>query len=477
MEVVRKAVGTVLYPLQKIASLPIEWSQAGVDYASSLDTLQSENKTLILEQLQDKQRLHELETLRQENEKLRKLMNVGNTLKVKRSILSEIVSDARDPFSRKIIIGKGLIQGVKEGMPVIDELGLLGQVTRAFPSRAEVSLITDKEQIIPVENLRNGIRSVAYGGLDGGLIELRFMAANADIENNDLLVTSGLDGVYPRGIPFRLRLFLAGLFVVLLFLVLVARLLWLQVISYDKYQSKAEDNRITIVPLVPNRGLILDRNGVVLANNYSAYTLEITPSKIDNLNEMIDELGKISIPIRTRLTDEEVARFAVQSFRFPGVEIRARLFRQYPYGPHAAHLLGYIGRISARDQERIEELDQTNNYRGTAYIGKDGLEKRYETQLHGRTGFEEVETSAGGRAVRVLSRSPAVPGENLMLSIDIRLQEAAEKALDGKRGALVAIDPRNGDILAMVSAPSFDPNLFVEGIDSENWKLLNESID
>ena len=201
MEVVRKAVGTVLYPLQKIASLPIEWSQAGVDYATSLDTLQSENKTLILEQLQDKQRLHELETLRQENEKLRKLMNVGNTLKVKRSILSEIVSDARDPFSRKIIIGKGLIQGVKEGMPVIDELGLLGQVTRAFPSRAEVSLITDKEQIIPVENLRNGIRSVAYGGLDGGLIELRFMAANADIENNDLLVTSGLDGVYPRGIP------------------------------------------------------------------------------------------------------------------------------------------------------------------------------------------------------------------------------------------------------------------------------------
>lgn len=201
MEVVRKGVGTVLYPLQKIASLPIAWGQAGFEYLASLDTLQSENKTLILEQLQDKQRLHELEALRQENEKLRKLMNVGNTLKVKRSILSEIVSDARDPFSRKIIIGKGLIQGVKEGMPVIDELGLLGQVTRAFPSRAEVSLITDKDQIIPVENLRNGIRSVAYGGLDGGLIELRFMAANADIENNDLLVTSGLDGVYPRGVP------------------------------------------------------------------------------------------------------------------------------------------------------------------------------------------------------------------------------------------------------------------------------------
>lgn len=201
MEVVRKVVGTVLYPVQKIASLPVEWGRASIEYVSTVDTLQSENQELIREQIQDKQKLHELETLKLENEKLRKLMNVGNTLKVKRSILSEIVSDARDPFSRKIIIGKGSIQGVKEGMPVIDELGLLGQVTRTFPSRAEVSLITDKEQIVPVENLRNGIRSVAYGGLDGGLLELRFMAANADVDNSDLLVTSGLDGVYPRGIP------------------------------------------------------------------------------------------------------------------------------------------------------------------------------------------------------------------------------------------------------------------------------------
>lgn len=201
MEVVRKVVGTVLYPVQKIASLPVEWSRAGVEYVTTVDTLQAENQELIREQIQDKQKLHQLETLKLENEKLRKLMNVGNTLQVKRSILSEIVSDARDPFSRKIIIGKGSIQGVKEGMPVIDELGLLGQVTRTFPSRAEVSLITDKEQIVPVENLRNGIRSVAYGGLDGGLLELRFMAANADIANGDLLVTSGLDGVYPRGIP------------------------------------------------------------------------------------------------------------------------------------------------------------------------------------------------------------------------------------------------------------------------------------
>lgn len=201
MEWVRKAVGTVLYPLQQIAAAPMNVGSAVFQYATTVDQLRAENAALILEQISDKQKLHELQTLRVENDKLRRLMNVGATLQVKRTILSEVVSDARDPFSRKIIINKGLIQGVKEGMPVIDELGLLGQVTRAFPGRSEVSLITDKAQIIPVESLRNGLRSVAYGGLDGGLLELRFMAANADVEQDDLLVTSGLDGVYPRGIP------------------------------------------------------------------------------------------------------------------------------------------------------------------------------------------------------------------------------------------------------------------------------------
>ncbi|WP_288106098.1 penicillin-binding protein 2 [Limnobacter sp.] len=298
---------------------------------------------------------------------------------------------------------------------------------------------------------------------------------------------------------FRLRLLIGAAAVFLFFLVLLGRLTWLQVINYDKYQSKAEDNRITIVPLVPNRGLILDRNRTVLTDNYSAYTLEITPSRVNHLDKLLDDLSKIveitpldkrrfkklrfeskrfeSIPIRTRLTDQEVARFAVQSYRFPGVEIRARLFRQYPFGEDAAHVLGYIGRISERDQNAIDDSDQSDNYRGTVYIGKDGLEKRYETELHGKTGFEEVETSAAGRAVRVLSRSPAIPGKNLILSLDIRLQEVAEKALEGKRGAVVALDPNTGDILAMVSRPSFDPNLFVEGIDSENWKALNESPD
>jgi penicillin-binding protein 2 len=298
---------------------------------------------------------------------------------------------------------------------------------------------------------------------------------------------------------FRFRIFIAGVVVVLFFGILLGRLFWLQIIKYDNYSSKAEDNRITIVPLVPNRGLILDRNFSVLANNYSAYTLELTPSKIKKLDDTIDELAKVveisaldkkrfkklkfeskrfeSIPIRTRLSDDEVARFAVQSYRFPGVEIRARLFRQYPYGTTAAHALGYIGRISEKDQDRIESEDLSNNYRGTVYIGKDGLEKWYETTLHGGTGFEEVETSAGGRAVRVLSRSPAVPGNNLILSLDLRLQNAAEEALNGRRGALVALDPNTGDILAIVSQPSFDPNLFVEGIDPDNWKALNESPD
>lgn len=201
MEVVRKALGTVLYPLQRIASFPVELGSSAMSYATTLDSVKAQNEQLIKEQLVSRQKLLSMETLQAENQKLRKLMGVGEVLQVKKSILTEVVSDTSDPFTKKIIVGKGLIQGVKEGMPVIDELGLIGQVTRTFPSRSEVSLITDKEQIVPVENLRNGLRSVAYGGLDGGQLELRFMAPNSDVENEDLLVTSGLDGVYPRGIP------------------------------------------------------------------------------------------------------------------------------------------------------------------------------------------------------------------------------------------------------------------------------------
>ncbi len=301
---------------------------------------------------------------------------------------------------------------------------------------------------------------------------------------------------------FHMRLTVLALLVFVCFALLLARFVWLQVYKHDDYVAQAEENRISIVPVVPNRGLILDRNGVVLARNYSAYTLEITPSKVrGELNAVIDELAKIvdiqpkdrkrfkklleesrsfeSVPLRTRLSDEEVARFTVQRFRFPGVEIQARLFRQYPLGDVASHVIGYIGRISQKDAKKIEEMEEATdgNYNGTDYIGKEGLEKSYESQLHGVTGYEEVEVSAGGRAVRTLSRTAATPGKNLILSIDIELQKVAEEAFGDKRGALVAIEPATGDILAYVSKPSFDPNLFVEGIDQQSWDELNNSPD
>jgi penicillin-binding protein 2 len=300
---------------------------------------------------------------------------------------------------------------------------------------------------------------------------------------------------------YRTRLWAAAGFVLFCFGLLVSRLIVLQVNRHDELSTQAENNRIAVVPIVPNRGLIVDRNGVVLANNYSAYTLEITPSKVDNLEDTIDALAKLinievrdrrrfkrlreeskrfeSIPIRTRLTDEEVAKFTAQRYRFPGVEVQARLFRHYPYGELASHVLGYIGRINQREKEDIEDWpdEEQANYRGTDYIGKLGIEQNYEKDLHGITGFEEVETSAGGRAVRRLRSNPATPGNTLHLSIDIKLQALTERLFGTRRGALVAIDPRNGEVLAFVSKPTFDPNLFVDGIDSESWRELNESID
>jgi penicillin-binding protein 2 len=301
---------------------------------------------------------------------------------------------------------------------------------------------------------------------------------------------------------FRTRTLAAAAFVLLAFGVLVFRWFVLQVVRHDDLAAQAEANRIGVVPIVPNRGLIVDRNGIVLATNYPAYTLEITPSKVADLEATINEIAKVievtprdrrrfarlaaegksfeSVPIRTKLTDEEVARFVAQRFRFPGVEIKARLFRNYPHGELASHLIGYIGRINQEEKDKISEdwsdEDQAN-YRGTEYIGKLGLEQSYESELHGITGFEQIETSAGGRAVRQLASKPATPGNTLQLSIDIRLQALVEELYGNRRGALVAIDPRNGEVLAFVSKPTFDPNLFVDGIDADNWKELNESID
>ena len=298
---------------------------------------------------------------------------------------------------------------------------------------------------------------------------------------------------------FQLRIGIAGAFVLAAFSLLLLRFVYLQIVQYDYYRTKAEDNRISIVPIMPNRGLILDRSGTVLARNYSAYTLEISPGKVADLEKTINDLESIveirpsdrtrfkrlmieakgadSLPIRTRLTDEEVAKFAANRYRFPGVDIQARLFRQYPLNELASHLVGYIGRINDRDVERIDDEGLTANYKGTDHIGKTGLEQSYESELHGITGYEQVEVDSGGRGVRTLSRTSPTSGNNLVLTLDIKLQEVAEQAFGENRGALVAIEPATGGILAFVSKPGFDPNLFVDGIDLASWDLLNTSPD
>jgi penicillin-binding protein 2 len=298
---------------------------------------------------------------------------------------------------------------------------------------------------------------------------------------------------------FRLRLALAGFAVLIAFGVLAARFFFLQVVQHDVYASKAEDNRISIVPIPPNRGLIVDRNGVVVARNYSGYTLDIFPRRVKSVERAINELSELieitprdrarfkkvmvetrnpeSLPIRTRLSDEEVARFAVNRFRYEGVEIKARLFRQYPYGDVASHAIGYMGRVNKEDVARFEEEGVEANYRGTDFIGRTGVEASYQAELHGTTGFEQVEIDAAGRGIRTLSRSASQSGNNIALTLDIRLQQVAENAFGERRGALVAIEPGTGGILAFVSKPGFDPNLFVDGVDPQTWAELNQNAD
>ena len=298
---------------------------------------------------------------------------------------------------------------------------------------------------------------------------------------------------------FQVRLGVAGLAVLIAFGLLLARFVWLQVLQHEAYSARAEENRIAIVPLPPNRGLILDRNGEVLARNYLAYTLEIFPARVRNIDATIAQLAAFvdiqprdrarfrkllqetknaeSLPIRARLTDEEVARIAANRWRFTGVDIKARLFRRYPFGERASHVIGYIGRITASDLEVLEEKASAANYRGTDYLGKAGIEASYQEELHGTTGFERLEIDAAGRGIRALSRTPAQPGNNVALTLDIRLQEVAERAFGERRGALVAIEPATGGVLAFVSSPGFDPNLFVDGIDPQSWEDLMDSPD
>lgn len=298
---------------------------------------------------------------------------------------------------------------------------------------------------------------------------------------------------------FRARAIFAAACMFIAFIVLAGRMIYLQVIKREHFHTLAEANRISVVPITPNRGLILDRNGEVLVANYSAYTLEVTPSLVKNLDAAFDSVNSVveihardrrrfkrlleetknfeSLPIRTRLTEEEVARFAANRYRFPGFEINARPFRNYPLGEIASHALGHIGRITDADLVRIEVADLSSNYKGTNHIGKLGIEGSYEKELHGTTGAEQVEIDAAGRAIRSLARTPPVAGNNLRLTLDIKLQKVAEEAFGEFRGALVAMDPNNGEVLALVSKPGFDPNLFVDGIDPQSWDALNNSLD
>ena len=294
-----------------------------------------------------------------------------------------------------------------------------------------------------------------------------------------------------------LRLLVAFILIVIFFSILLARFFYLQVTQHNEFSGQASSNRITLIPTPPVRGEIVDINGVPLAKNYPVFSLEVIPSRIEGkMEDVIEALKKYvditptdlkrfkkyresyrkfeNIPLKLRLTDEEAARLSVHLREFKGVEVNSRTFREYPYGKLTSHFLGYIGRISDKDKEMLEEEGLTALYRGSTHIGKSGLEKYYEHQLHGVPGYQEVEKDAYGNIVRVLKNVPSQMGQTLRLGMDIRMQQEADRILGDRRGALVAINPQDGTVLAFVSKPSFDPNLFIDGIDSDTWKMLND---
>lgn len=297
--------------------------------------------------------------------------------------------------------------------------------------------------------------------------------------------------------PFRRRLIYTFTIILFFFIVLLGRLAWLQIINQTAYVERAEKNRTVTITSSGSRGMIFDRNGEILATNSLEYSLEITPEKVQDINQTIDDLSKIidiskgdrrrfqrlredlnrydSIPIRQKLSDQEVAVFIGQQWRFPGVEINQRTYRVYPQGETGSHFLGYIGSISQNDKKRLKEENKLDNYEGERVIGKVGIERSYEDTLHGPQGHEILEVTAGGHAVRSLSLEPAKPGKDLHLSVDMNLQRVAEHAMKGKTGAVIAIEPKTGEILAFVSMPTYNPNLFPGGIDPESWNELNTS--
>jgi len=294
---------------------------------------------------------------------------------------------------------------------------------------------------------------------------------------------------------FKRRALVAAIFSVLMLLLLLSRLVYLQFFEFSHYSSLSDNNRVRLTPLVPNRGLIYDRNGVVLAENRASYQLELIPEQVKDMQATLQGLGEIVqldedtlqrfnkllkrsrrfewVPLRTKLNEEEVARLAVNRHRFPGVEINARLGRHYPLGERMAHVIGYVGHI---DKDDLKKVDQTN-YKGTTHIGKSGLERYYEGQLHGMVGYKNIEVNVQGRELRVLDKIPPIPGNNLWLTLDSRIQAVAEEALRGYNGSVVVMEPHTGEVLAMASMPTYDPNLFVHGISHKDYKLLRDSPD
>ena len=294
----------------------------------------------------------------------------------------------------------------------------------------------------------------------------------------------------------RKRVVVGAVAIMLLICVLIARLYYLQIIQYDYHSTLSENNRVHVQPIPPTRGLIFDRNGVIVADNRPSFSLSMTRERAGNWQEVLDTIVEVleldaddralfekrmrqgrrpfePVPILFELNEEQIARVAVNQFRLPGVEVVAQLVRHYPQGAHFAHSVGYVGRINEKELKTLDPV----NYSGTHHIGKTGIERFYEDALHGQVGYEEVETNARGRVLRVLKRTDPKPGKDIVLSLDIKLQEAAEAALGGRRGAVVALDPRTGEVLAMVSQPSFDPNLFVTGISFKAYGELRDSID
>lgn len=289
-----------------------------------------------------------------------------------------------------------------------------------------------------------------------------------------------------------------ALFIVIVMLgIVVSNLYVLQVEQHDAYQTRSNGNRIKVLPIAPNRGLIYDRNGILLAENKPVFSLEVVPEDVDDLEETLSRLSVLMgitdeekenflkiyrgqrrfkpIALRTQLTEEEVARFSAHQHRFKGVSVEARLSRFYPYGDTLTHVLGYVAKINKKDLQKLVEAGQEANYAATYDIGKLGIEKYHEELLHGKVGYQQVEVNSQGRIIRTLSIDPPVPGKDIVLNIDLPLQLAAKKALQGKRGTVVMSSPRDGGVLAMYSSPSYDPNLFVHGISSKNYRALQSS--